>query len=122
LTYSYVQRLIQLRKNSRLFCLEGRPSAEYIRVFPAEGQHSALAVLFNAIGERGSEQILFAANPHFDGVRFDVDGLVKNNFKQIADTLSFSEENRATYDWGDRGLVLPPLSCGIWGSCGKDFR
>ncbi|MDR1303503.1 MAG: hypothetical protein LBJ81_02685 [Puniceicoccales bacterium] len=122
LTYRYVQRLIQLRKNSRLFCLERRPSEEYIRIFPAEGQHSALAVLFNATGERGPERILFAANPHFDWAHFDVNNLVKNDFKQIADTLSFSGENRATYDWGDCGLALPPLSCGIWANCSKNYK
>ncbi|MDR0590907.1 MAG: hypothetical protein LBG09_03625 [Puniceicoccales bacterium] len=122
LTYRYVQRLIQLRKNSPLFCLEGGPSSEYIRVFPAGEQHSALAVLFNATGECGPERILFAANPHFDWAHFSVEGLVGDNFKQIADTLSFSGENRAAYDWGGSGLVLPPLSCGIWANYCKDFK
>jgi pullulanase/glycogen debranching enzyme len=113
-THKYVQQLIALRQNSKLFCLRERPSEEYIRVFPGEENNSALLVLFNGTHERGPERVLWAVNPHFESVHFHTNSLDKRNFVQIADTFSFAEENRATYIWDGDILQLPPLSCGIW--------
>jgi pullulanase/glycogen debranching enzyme len=113
-TYKYVQQLIQLRKNLKLFHLSERPSGEYIRIFRARENHSAVVALFNETRERGTERILLAINPHFEKVHFAIP--FENDFKQIADTFSFSDENRATYPWKNNTLELPPLSCGIWQS------
>jgi pullulanase/glycogen debranching enzyme len=114
LTYKYAQQLIRLRKNSKLFHLKERPSEEYIRVFTAQENNSAVLALFNGTRERGEEQILFAINPHREMVHFTIP--FDSNFTQIADTLSFVEENRATYLWENGTMTLPPLSCGIWQS------
>ncbi|MDR0418115.1 MAG: hypothetical protein LBH08_01610 [Puniceicoccales bacterium] len=111
-THRYVQRLIQMRKDLPLFCLCECPSKEYIHIFTAQENNSAILALFNATHERGSEQVLLAINPHFEKCHFTTP--FKNNFTQIADTFSFSDENRATYFWGNGTLELPPLSCGIW--------
>ncbi|MDR1907210.1 MAG: hypothetical protein LBQ03_03290 [Puniceicoccales bacterium] len=111
-TYKYVQQLIRLRKNSSLFHLKTCPAQEYIRIFPAQENNSAALALFNATHERGTEQILLAMNPHFGKIHFAVP--FENNFTQIADTFSFSKDNRATYPWSNNILELPPLSCGIW--------
>jgi pullulanase/glycogen debranching enzyme len=111
-TYEYVRQLILLRKNLKLFRLSACPSEEYIRIFAACANGSAVLALFNATRERGEDQILFAINPHFEKVHFAVS--FENKFTQIADTLSFADENRATYLWENDVLELPPLSCGIW--------
>ncbi|MDR1591206.1 MAG: hypothetical protein LBR92_04420 [Puniceicoccales bacterium] len=111
-TYKYVQQLIQLRKNSKLFNLRERPSDEYIKIFTAQENNSAVLALFNGTHECGEEQILFAVNPHFEKAHFMIS--FENKFTQIADTLSFIDGNRATYLWENDVLELPPLSCGIW--------
>jgi pullulanase/glycogen debranching enzyme len=111
-TYKYGQQLIKLRKNLPLFCLQECLSEEYIHIFAAQENNSALSALFNATWERGAEQVLLAINPHFEKVHFVIP--FGNNFTQIADTFSFSDENRATYPWQGDILELPPLSCGIW--------
>ncbi|MDR2372462.1 MAG: hypothetical protein LBD60_04955 [Puniceicoccales bacterium] len=113
-TYKYVQQLIELRKNSKLFRLAERPSEEYIQIFRVHENYSAMAALFNGARERGTERILLAINPHFETVHFAIP--FENDFKQIADTFSFSDESRATYPWENNTLELPPLSCGIWQS------
>jgi pullulanase/glycogen debranching enzyme len=113
-TYKYVQQLIQLRKKSKLFHLSECPSEKYIQIFHAREDHSAVVALFNGTRERGTERILLAINPHLEKVRFAIP--FESDFKQIADTFSFSNGNRATYPWENNTLELPPLSCGIWQS------
>jgi pullulanase/glycogen debranching enzyme len=117
LTYKYAQQLIGLRKSSKLFHLSERPSEQYIRIFHAHENHSAVVALFNGTCERGTERILLAINPHFGKAHFTIP--FENDFEQIADTFSFSDGNRATYPWENGTLELPPLSCGIWQSKGQ---
>jgi hypothetical protein len=93
LTYKYIQWIIQLRKDSPLFCLCECPPTEYVRICIAQEINSPGLMLFNAARGPGPEQILLAINRHFEQARFTI--LFEKNLLQIADTFLLFHGHRA---------------------------
>lgn len=117
--HEYFRRWINFRLShrGRLLRLEHRPGAGYM-VFYGKGDHSAEAVLINADGSLGREQLFYAVNPHNYQVEMQIEGLDPHAFQMIADHERWDERGLPAPHlyWENGHLVLPPLSCGLWGS------
>ena len=92
-----------------------KPSSDYFKYFYAENT-SSLAILYNADHSQGSQQVLWAINPHQQAVSFYLDGLNENAFYQIADTerVQLNGLEPPQTPWQNDSCTLPALSCAIW--------
>lgn len=117
-THKYMSDYIGFRKShlGRLLHPEKRPSKNYLRSFAPMENNSATAVLFNASHELGKEQLLFAINPHFLSVTFDLTEINFQKFVQLADTECVNPYGfRDVFHLSSNNLLtLPKVSCGLW--------
>ena len=116
-SHEYFRRWIRFRLSERgqLLRLGSRPGDDYLRFFGAE-HGSALAALFNADRSQGPRRLLFAVNPHHEGVHIRVGDLGLVHWKQLADHERFdvSGLDCARLPCAHERIELPPLSCGLW--------
>jgi 1,4-alpha-glucan branching enzyme len=116
-SHEYFRRWIRFRlsERGRPFRLGSRPGDGYLRFFGVE-HGSALAALFNADYSQGSRRLLFAVNPHHQGVHIWVGDLGLAHWKQLADHERFDASGLgcARLPCSHERLELPPISCGLW--------
>lgn len=117
-THDYFCAWIKFRLSAagRHFRHDGFPPAGYFAHFPAVGS-SASALLYNANNSFGPDQLLFAANPHFQAVEIEPYGVDPKEFKQLADHEHFLPDglpDAARFVWNYGKIFLPPLSVGLW--------
>jgi len=116
-SHEYFRRWIRFRlsERGRPFRLGSRPGGAYLRFYGAE-HGSAMAVLFNADYSQGPRRLLFAVNPHHEGVHIWVGDLALAHWSQLADHERFDTSGLgcARLPCAHERLELPPLSCGLW--------
>lgn len=116
-TQEYCRRWIAFRQSvwGELVRLREKPGPGYLRLYGAEGKASA-ALLFNADGSRGSRQILFAVNPHFDQAVFRLEGMGWDGWLELADrnTLQWHALGQGRLSPEGRVLRIGPLDVGLW--------
>lgn len=118
-THAYFRRWIALRRGrwGKLLRLPAFPEPAFLRFTTVDG-YSALAVLFNADGSQGPEQLLYAVNPHLEPVSFTFDpSLDPAGFVQIADSERVDADGLQSACIGLKadGFTLPGVSCALWG-------
>jgi len=118
-THDYFKQWIQFRASDwgRVFRLKDKPETGYLRLFTSEnGDHSSLALLFNANRALGNRQILLALNPHFEDCKIHLYDVDSDGWRPIADIWNFDidgiEDSRLNRD--ERNLYLGPMTLGLW--------
>jgi pullulanase/glycogen debranching enzyme len=117
-THDYFSSWIKFRLSwsGRHFRHDRHPSSGYFRRFYSPG-NTAMALLYNADGTLGADQLLFAINPHPHPVIIDSIELASGKFRQIGnqDTLNpLGLAESAQFIWSEGRIELPPLSVGLW--------
>jgi len=117
-THDYFCAWIKFRLSpeGRHFRHDGNPPEGYFARYYAPG-FSAAALLYNANGSFGTDQLLFAVNPHPVSVEIELGTPAPDNFLQIANQENFLPSGLpepARFTWKDGKLRLPPLSVGLW--------
>ncbi len=116
-THDYAAAWVRLRLSDlgRVWRLQHRPGSGYARHLP--GENSSAALVWNAdCSLSGVSRLLFAINPREEPARVHVPGLDRAHWCQIADHERVAPYGLggALIPWDERGLLLPPLSCGLW--------
>ncbi|MGB0371604.1 MAG: alpha-amylase family glycosyl hydrolase [Opitutales bacterium] len=118
-SHEYTRNWIHFRRSPKghLLRLNEHPTNEFFEAFTVDNV-SSIAMLYNANFERGSQQLLYAVNPHHHGVLIPVSGIQARKFVQLADHERFDANGlkAALIRWTPEGIWLPPLTCGFWTS------
>ncbi|MGJ8652478.1 MAG: alpha-amylase family glycosyl hydrolase [Opitutaceae bacterium] len=116
-THGYFRDWIQFRSSEAGSPLrfDGGLTEGYLEFFFAEGS-SAVIMLVNADNSRPGGQLVFGMNPHLEYADIDCSAFVEKRLLQIADQERFDLEGlkSALIPITEKGIHLPPLSCGLW--------
>lgn len=117
-TARYMRDWIRLRRSPvgrRYFCHAQTPKTGYFYTFEAPNS-SAMGLLYNANGACGRGQLLFAINPHLEGVELFLPGLDPFRYQLIADheRVELSGLKPSFFRWQNSRLYLPPLTCAVF--------
>jgi pullulanase len=114
-THEYFANWIRFRLSDKgkLLRLYDSPSDAYLSFFDVHN-YSALAVVYNADYSNGNTRLLFAVNPHTEGVRIDMHEHNAEDWVQWANHECFDDNGFKTNMFNEHTIELPPLSCGLW--------
>ena len=116
-THDYFRQWIRFRLSpwGELFRLCHTPSEGYLRLFRIDDQSGA-ALLFNADQSQGPRQILFAINPHSEGVTLPVEGVPIGRWREIADrdTIDLNGITLGRFSDRDQRIEIGAVDCGVW--------
>jgi pullulanase len=118
-THAYFKAWIAFRQSAwgKILRLREKPDAGYLRIFTsANGDSSAMALLFNADRALGNTQVLLALNPDFERCKIHLYDVDSDGWKPLADIRHFDpngiEDHRL--DVSARDLHLDRLNLGLW--------
>ncbi len=118
-THAYFAEWIAFRRSEagRLLRLWSRPGEGFFRAFVGADQAS-LALVYNADGSEGAQQLLFAVNPTADDVTIPLDPvLAARPWRLLADHERFYLQREAPPAAAvEPALFVPALGCALWSS------
>ncbi|MEZ5276402.1 MAG: glycoside hydrolase family 1 [Opitutaceae bacterium] len=114
-THRYFSEWIRLRLSplGRLIRLYSAPDDGYFSIHQA-GQGSGLAMVYNADGSLGTQNLLFAINPEGVDVRIPLGFWGNRAWLQVADQERCRLDGIDIPFPLDEGVYLPPRGCGLW--------
>jgi pullulanase/glycogen debranching enzyme len=115
-THAYFADWIEFRlsERGRLLRHWSRASEGFFQAFHGR-EAPALALVYNADGSQGPEQLLFAINPTTADAVVPVGAVGGRDWRQVADHERFFDGHTHEPSLPVRAdLVLPPLGCGLW--------
>jgi len=116
-THGYFRDWIEFRLSElgRPLRFDGGLTEGYLAFYFTEGS-SAVVMVVNADQSRPGGQLVFAVNPHLEYADINCKRFVEMDLLQIADQERFERSGlrSAKIPITDRGIHIPPLSCGLW--------
>lgn len=115
-THAYFAEWIAFRRSHRGNLLRqwSRPSEGFFRCLTGPGGNG-LALIYNADGSQGRERLMFAVNPHTDGISIPVGEFSEWSWELIADHERFYEHGSKPLGQAvAQEVFVPPLGCSLW--------
>ncbi|MGJ8638116.1 MAG: alpha-amylase family glycosyl hydrolase [Opitutaceae bacterium] len=116
-THGYFRDWIEFRLSDagKPLRFDGGLTEGYLEFFFTEGS-SAVIMLINADQSRPGGQLVFAMNPHLEYANIDCPEVAQMDLVQLADQERFDLTGlkSALHPISEKGIHIPPLSCGLW--------
>ena len=115
-THAYFADWIAFRRSDRGFLLRqwSRPSEGFFRCCVAAGGNG-LVTIYNADGSQGKERLMFAVNPHTDGISIPIEDFAGWKWELLADHECFYTSGRQPLGQAvTPELFIPALGCSLW--------
>ncbi len=115
-THAYFVDWIAFRRSPRGFLLRqwSRPSEGFFRCLMASGGNG-LVTIYNADGSQGRERLMFAVNPHTDGISIPIGEFAGWKWELLADHECFYASGRQPLGQVVAPeLFIPALGCSLW--------
>lgn len=117
-THAYFRDWIRFRlsESGQALRYNGPLKDGYLKFYTTENNSSAVVAVFNADKSLNVPQLIFAVNPHAEGVVIRCDAEHLDGVVQIADheRLDISGLSSACIRITEEFVHLPPLSIGLW--------
>ncbi|HEY4246453.1 MAG TPA: alpha-amylase family glycosyl hydrolase [Lacunisphaera sp.] len=115
-THAYFADWIAFRRSYRGSLLRqwSRPSEGFFRCCTSAGGNGLVAI-YNADGSQGTERLMFAVNPHTDGVTIPIGEFAGWKWELLADHECFYASGRQPLGQVvTPELFIPALGCSLW--------
>jgi pullulanase/glycogen debranching enzyme len=115
-THVYFADWIAFRRSARGALLRqwSRPSEGFFRCCVSAGGNG-LVTIYNADGSQGKERLMFAVNPHTDGISIPIGDFAGWKWELLADHECFYKSGRQPLGQAvTPELFIPALGCSLW--------
>lgn len=115
-THAYFAEWIAFRRSPRGNLLRqwSRPSEGFFRTCVGSGGNG-LVIVYNADGSQGKERLLFAVNPHTDGIFISIGEFANWKWELLADHERFYIDGQKPLGQVVAAeLFIPTLGCSLW--------